>query len=166
MKDIYVSVAAAVLSAVSLTVSYMTYRRDKPNAKVIVFKTALIAGGGKTEPHMSINITNTGRRPIKIMAVGYRSFWKSWQSAVITAPAPIPKRLEEGDDVVCLFERSAALENGSWKGVAYVFATDTAGNEYRHNIAPFYKVLTFRALGKIINPFYRLRQHLRNKGDD
>jgi hypothetical protein len=166
MSNNNISIAAAVIAAISLTVSWLNYRRDRPYAKVIVFKTALIGGSRNTVPHMSINITNIGRRQLTITMVGYRILWRP-QSSVIFPNAPnLPKKLAEGDSVVCLFEKAKALENGSWKGVVYVFACDSTGKEYHYNIAPFYLVWLFKLLGRIMNPFRRIVSHFKVKDND
>jgi len=62
-------------------------------------------------------------------------------------------------------KKSDVLPNGSWKKVAYVFATDTAGRRYGVNIAPMYKVLMFRLLSGVTNTFRRIRQ-MRKREDD
>lgn len=166
MTNNQIAIAAAIIAAVSLTVSWLTYRRDRPDAKVVVFKTALIGGSRNTEPHMSINITNIGRRQLTITMVGYRVLWRP-QSSVIFPNAPnLPKKLAEGDSVVCLFKKAEALNDGSWKGVAYVFACDSTGKEYHYNIAPFYSVWPFKLLGRATNPFRRIAGHFRKSEDD
>jgi len=166
MKNIYISLAAVIISAISLTVSWLSYRRDRPDAKIIVFKTALIGGSKNDESYTSINITNTGRRQLTISTTGYRSLWNPNRSTIITAPSPLPKKLTEGDAIVCLFKKSDVLEDGSWKKVAYVFASDSAGREYRCRIAPFYKVWGFELLGKIVNPFHHITSHFKHKNND
>ena len=166
MENNNISLAAAIIAAISLTVSWLNYRRDKPNAKVIVFKTALIGGSRNTEPHTSINITNTGRRQLTITAIGYRMFWRPQMSMVLPNAPNIPKKLTEGDSIVCLLKKVNALENSSWKGVAYVFASDSAGKEYHCNIAPSYKVWVFKLYGHLINPLRRVIGSFKQKDDD
>jgi hypothetical protein len=143
----------------------MTYLRDKPNAEVIVFKEAIIQGVKSGEKYMSINITNTGRRPLKIFAVSYKKLWQFGKTAVIIADSPLPKKLDEGEDVVCMFRRSV-LESGSWKGVAYVFASDTTGKQYRKNIAPFYLAWFHRYIERLIGPILRGIHRFKNRKDD
>ena len=161
-----VSIVAVVIAAISLTVSWLNYRRDRPDAKVIVFKTALIGGSRNTVPRMSINITNVGRRQLTITMVGYRVLGRPQSSTIFPNAPNLPKKLTEGDSVACLFEKSKALDNGSWKGVAYVFACDSTGKEYRYNIAPFYSVWLFKLHGKITNPFRRIVNHFKDKDDE
>lgn len=164
MNDL--SIWALVIAAVSLGVSWLAYFRDKPNANVIVFKEAIFPGRRTDEKHMSINITNTGRRSLTISVVGYQHLWLYGKTAVIIADSPLPKKLYEGDDVICMFKRSAALKNGSWRGVAYVFASDTAGKQYRTNIAPFYLAWPHRFIGKLIGPFLRTSHRFKHRKDD
>lgn len=166
MSNNNVSIAAVVIAAISLTVSWLNYRRDRPDAKVIVFKTALIGGSSNTVPRMSINVTNIGRRQLTITMVGYRILWRPHSSAIFPNAPNLPKKLTEGDSVVCLFEKAKALENGSWRGVAYVFACDSTGKEYRYNIAPFYLVWLFKLQGRITNPVRRTVGYFKDKDND
>lgn len=98
--------------------------------------------------------------------VGYRKFWKPQVSAIYPNAPNLPKQLAEGDSVVCLFDKTDALENGSWKGIAYVFACDSTGKEYRCNIGPFYKVWVFKLYGWIINPIRRVKSSFNHKDDE
>lgn len=150
-----IATIAVTVSAISLTISYLNYRRDRTNAKIIVFKTALIGGSKSTKPLTSINITNTGRRQLTINMVGYRRFHSA--PTIINAPM-LPKKLAEGDDIVCIFDKSEILKSGSWKGVAYVFACDSTGKMYYCNIGPAYRVWAFKFYNLLTGPIHRIRQ--------
>lgn len=164
MNDL--SVWALVTAAVSMGVSWLSYFRDKPDADVIVFKEAIFPGANNNERYMSINITNTGRRPLTISSVGYQRLWQFKTTAVIVATNQLPKKLDEGDGVVCLFKRSEVLENGSWKGVAFVFASDTTGKQYRRNMAPFHLAWLHRYWARLLGPFMRGMHYFRHRKDD
>jgi hypothetical protein len=160
-----ISLWALVIAAISLGVSWLGYYRDKSNARLTVFKDAIVSGSRSNERLISFNVTNTGRRPVKISTVGYRRLWAFGRSCVITAQSPLPKMLDEGDDVVCVFKRNL-LDNGSWKGVAYAFASDSAGKEYRRNIAPPYLAWAHRVLEVLVNPLLRVAKSFRREQDD
>ncbi len=157
---------ALLVAAISLTISWLTYFRDKPNAKVIIFKEAIFTGMDLDTKFTSINVTNVGRRPLTLLAVGYRKLGLSPKSKLLTHIGPLPKRLEEGEDIAYLYKRSAILEKGSWKGVAYVFVADTTGKEYRFNIAPFYLVWPQRLYERLTRPIRRTVFYFKHLRDD
>lgn len=167
MTQVEVAVAAAIISAVSLTVSLMNYLRDRPNARIIVFKTAIVPGRDEDEPPITlITITNTGRRPLTVHSVAYTELWNPSRVAIFPLHNKLAKKLEEGESTSDMFKKSDVLPNGSWKNVVYVFATDTAGKQYRANIAPVYKVIMFRLLSMVVNPFRRMKQEFLHKDDE
>ncbi|MDN5274825.1 MAG: hypothetical protein JWP06_726 [Candidatus Saccharibacteria bacterium] len=156
---------ALFISAVALTISILTYLRDRRKVRLVVMRDALILGSGKKEQHVSLSITNVGRRPLKVFTVGYRILWHPHQAMVLPNAINLPKKLDEGEDVACLFTRDI-LPDKSWKSVAYMFAVDTAGKEYKYFIAPAYKVWLFLLMGRATRPFVRFTYYMKHKNDN
>lgn len=160
----FYAVAAFTISAISLTISLLAYLRDKPKMKVTVFKNAFFKGAGSTR-YISVIMTNVGRRPLTAHLIGIRNMWDFKETLVFPGAKGLPQKLNEGEDVTCIFPRTI-LENESWKGVAYVLATDNTGKEYKKNIAPFYRVWPYRIVYWLSIPIQRLRSTKRRSDDD
>lgn len=166
MKDnSTISVAALTVSAIALSISWLTYRRDRPKAKVVVFKSSHTTGMKRKQSYLTITVTNIGRRPLTLTHLGYRKLWNFKLHALMTN-ADLPIRLEEGDSTYVLAPKSEVLENSSWKGVAYVYAIDRTGKIYRYDIARFYKIWFLRVLDFCINRYKRNSYYLRRKDSD
>jgi len=106
MTQLEITAIAATVSLVSLTISVMNYLRDRPNARVVVFRTAVPLESKKNEtPLMSITITNSGRRPLTIHSVSYKEFWRPERVSVLPLQTRLAKRLEEGESVSDVFKK-------------------------------------------------------------
>lgn len=152
-----VATFALVVASVSFVVAWLTYIRDRPKARVIVFKDAVIPKQKSDVKLASVTVTNTGRRPLTILAVGYRELWNFRQTVLFPfiSQQQNPKRLEEAETVTYIIDKGEGLPEGKWKKVAYVFASDTVGKEYRLRIASPFRAATHRLLEKCLWPIFR-----------
>jgi hypothetical protein len=162
-----IAAIALLIAVISFVIALMTYLRDRANAKVVVFRNAIIPGKKLNKKIASISVTNVGRRPITISIVGYRNLWDFKLTAVIPTAhqQQNPHRLEEADTKTYIIEKDLMLPDGKWKGVAYVLVSDSAGKEYTANIAPFPLLWFHRLLEKVVWPFMRMRTRLKRQDD-
>lgn len=162
-----IAAVALLVAAVSFVLALLTYLRDKPKAKVIVFKNATLPGQSKKARIASITVTNTGRRPLTISVIGYRTLWDFRITSIVPSmyQQANPKRLEEADTFTYVIEKDKTLPNGKWKGVAYVLVSDSAGKEYIKYISAVPLVLVHRLLEKILWPFMRISRYFKKEGD-
>lgn len=161
-----VALAAFVIATISFIIALLTYLRDKPKAKVVVFRRANLLGQERKDI-ASITVTNVGRRPLTVSVIGYRTLWDFRGTSVIPTAyqQKNPKRLEEADTTTYVIKKADTLPGGKWKGVAYVLMSDSAGKEYIKYVAAFPLVLIHRFLEKILWPFMRLRKYFRKEED-
>ncbi len=127
----------AITGTVSLTVAYLTFKRDAVNIKVDARKNWYkvdSSGYNPKEKLVVIWVYNKGRRPVTITMIAYTFLKKS--GSVILPPHGNHRELFEGKSTQYLIKQT---EVDDFSEISYFAAYDAVGNNYKKYISPFYK---------------------------
>lgn len=158
-----VALLALVVAVVSLWVAWRSFKRDRADAKITVMHEAHIKNArppySSDITYVSITVTNVGRRPLTINHVGFKKLWSLGMDYVIGDSLRLnPKRIEEGHFASYLVERDTITKDMKYNQVAYFFAVDATGKEYRKTIAPWPLVALHRLAAWLVGPLMRRNQ--------
>lgn len=135
----YIALYGAVMATVSIVVSMfslilqaVTVARDKKNVRVKMTYDNEIIGGmplyKEKVDYISIDIVNTGRRPVTITSTGLLLYTNK-KSLPIDAVRKGRFTLNEGEKESFVMEQESVRKNT----VRCVFATDAVGTVYKTN---------------------------------
>lgn len=128
----YFAVYGAILSTIIFLWDIFKYYRDKPKLRVQANHRLLIAMH-KSEPRIGIDMINVGKRPITIVASGFRLDTESHENMATVLDPQLPKELHEGQSHTT-FVLPKEIDTSK---VLCAWARDPTGREYRSKKRPF-----------------------------
>lgn len=133
---------AAVVSTVTAVVQLLNHLRDR--AEVVLKEQRNMQTAGADPRYTGITFviitaTNTGRRPVTIAGFAakllQRENEKSTDWYLPDVRPQVPYEITEGKQVAAFVDQS----NVQFNLIAFWYAWDTAGRQYRLNVAPWHK---------------------------
>lgn len=128
---LYLAIYGAILSTLVLLWDVMKYYRDKPSLRVQANHRALV-GPRMSERKIGIDIINEGKRPITIVASGFRLDTESDENMVTVFDPNLQKQINEGQ-CHTTFVNPDTIETSK---ILYAWARDATGREYRSKKYP------------------------------
>lgn len=92
---LYLAIYGAILSTLVFTWDIIKYYKDKPKLRVSANHRVLI-GAHNSERKIGIDMINEGKRPITIVASGFRLDTETDENVVTILDPQLPKELHEG----------------------------------------------------------------------
>jgi hypothetical protein len=131
----YIALYAAFLSTVVLAWDIIKYRRDRPRLQVSAAYHVRV-GGSRSEPDIRITMVNRGKRPISVVACGFRFDTRAHDNTV-TLYVP-GATLTDGQTHTGDADLGELRQHGfEPRQILFAWARDAAGQEYRSKKHPF-----------------------------
>jgi hypothetical protein len=131
----YIALYAALLSTVVLVWDIIKYRRERPRLQVSV-AYHVREGASRSEPDIQITMVNRGKRPISVVACGFRLETRS-ECNTVTLPVP-GGVLTDGQARTAHADLRELRQHGiEPRQILFAWARDATGQEYRSNKHPF-----------------------------
>ena len=132
------AIYGAFLSTLVFLWDIIKHHKDKPNLRVETNQRVLI--GQKSERKIGIDVINEGRRPITIVASGFKLDTESDENIATFFDPNLPKEIYEGQ-CCTTFVNPESIDTNK---ILYAWARDATGKVYRSKKHPFKKSTTTR----------------------
>ncbi|MEK6408718.1 MAG: hypothetical protein AABN34_17485 [Acidobacteriota bacterium] len=127
---LYIAIYGAFLSTLVFLWDIIKHQKDKPNLRVETNQRVLI--GQKSERKIGIDMINEGRRPITIVASGFKLDTKSDENTATVFDPNLPKEINEGQRCTT-FVNPETIDTDK---ILYAWARDATGKVYRSKKQP------------------------------
>lgn len=127
----YVAIYGAILSTLVFLWDIIKYCSDKPNLRVRA-NHRLLTGPRMSERKIGIDMINKGKRPITIVASGFKLDTESDENMVTLFDPNLPRQINEGQRHTTF----ANPERIDANKILYAWARDATGKEYRSKKHP------------------------------
>lgn len=128
---LYLAIYGAILSTLVFSWDILKYYKDKPKLRVSANHRALI-GSYKSERKIGIDMINEGKRPITIVASGFKLDIEPDENVVTVLDSQLPKELHEGQRHTTF----VIPEELNASKILYAWARSATGREYRSKKHP------------------------------
>jgi hypothetical protein len=127
----YVAVYGAILSTLVLVWDIIKYFKDKPNLRVQANHRVLTGPLG-SERKIGIDMINQGRRPITIVASGFKLDTDLEENMVTLFDPNLPRQINDGQHHTTFADPDRIDANK----ILYAWGRDATGKEYRSKKHP------------------------------
>lgn len=127
---LYIAIYGAILSTLLFFWDIIKHYKDKPNLRVETNQRVLI--GQKSERKIGIDMINEGRRPITIVASGFKIDTESDKNTATVFDQNLPKEINEGQRHTS-FVNPETIDTDK---VLYAWARDATEKVYRSKKYP------------------------------
>lgn len=135
-----VALWGAITGSIAIYLNYLSYKRDRAHIVISVQRDMkVIHGEPSYDPnkiYTCVNVANRGRRTITITGVGYVYMTKRGGAVLSDSMLHGSRELHEGKSADFLAETA---QPDDYSEIAYFWAKDATGVQYRKYVAPFYK---------------------------
>jgi hypothetical protein len=128
---LYLAIYGAVLSTLVLLWDVIKYYKDKPSLRVQANHRALV-GPSKSEHKIGIDMINEGKRPVTIVASGFKLDTESYENMGTVFDPGLPKQINEGQRYTTFVNP----EEIDMSKILYAWAQDATGREHRSKKYP------------------------------
>jgi len=125
------AVYGAILATVVLLWDVVKYVRDRPGLMVKVDHHVLV-GPQLSEHKIGIYMVNTGKRPLTVVASGFRLSTQAEENIATVMDPTLPKELAEGQSHTTYANPNEIEVNK----ILFAWARDATGREYRSKKRP------------------------------
>ena len=125
------AIYGAILSTGILLLNIIKYYKDNPRLKVETNHHALV-GPLKSEQKIGIDMINEGKRPITIVASGFKLDTDSAENIHTVFDSGLPKQIDEGQRYTTFVNP----ETINTTKILYAWARDATGREHRSKKHP------------------------------
>lgn len=127
----YIAIYGAVLSTLVFLWDVIKHLKDKPDLQVEAGYHALV-GQLPSELKLGIRMINKGRRPITIVASGFKLDTKSNENMVTIHDPSLPKEITEGQNHIT-FANPDEIDSNK---ILFAWVRDATGRVYRSKKRP------------------------------
>ena len=127
----YLAIWGAILSTLVLIWDVIKYYKDKPSLRVQANQRALV-GPLKSEHKIGIDMINEGKRPITVVASGFKLDTESDENTATVFDPGLPKQIDEGQRYTT-FVNPETIDTSK---ILYAWARDATGQEHRSKRHP------------------------------
>lgn len=128
---LYIAIYGALLSTLVLLWDIIKYYGDKPSLRVQA-NHRVLAGPRVSERKIGIDMINKGKRPITIVASGFKLDTESDKNMATLFDPNLPRQITEGQRHTTFANPDEIAPNK----VLYAWARDATGKEYRSKKYP------------------------------
>jgi hypothetical protein len=128
---LYLAIYGALLSTLVFLWDILKYYRDKPNLRVET-NLRMLVGPLASEMKIGIDMINEGKRPITIVASGFKLDTESQKNVATVYDINLPAEIHEG-------QRHTSFVNPDTvdtEKILYAWARDATGREYQSKKRP------------------------------
>ena len=140
---LFIAIYGALLSTI---IAIREITKDKRQVKIVCRYALAFPPGDETWKFISIDVVNTGHRPIQINQAGILLSDGSSFTQLVSkvGKIPLPKKLEDGESFEVMFDADKveqAIKNHENKNVKFTkaFVSDAEGNRYTARLPGFLK---------------------------
>ncbi len=126
----YVAAYGAVLATLVFLWDIVKYQRNKPSLRVEANHRMLV--GPRSESKIGIDMINAGKRPVTIVASGFKLDTESQENIATVFDINLPTEIREGQRHTS-FVNPDTLDTSK---ILYAWARDATGREYRSKKRP------------------------------
>ncbi len=128
---LYLAIYGAILSTLVLLWDVVKYYKDKPRLRVQANHRVLV-GPLKSEQKIGIDMINEGKRPITIVASGFKLDTDSDENTATVFDPGLPKQIDEGQSYTT-FVNPETIDTNK---ILYAWARDATGRAHRSEKHP------------------------------
>jgi hypothetical protein len=128
---LYLAIYGVLLSTLVFLWDILKYYKDKPNLRVET-NLRMLVGPLASEMKIGIDMINEGKRPITIVASGFKLDTESQKNVATGYDINLPTEIDEGQRHTSFVNPDTVDTNN----ILYAWARDAAGREYQSKKRP------------------------------